>query len=93
MSWCCPIFEGLAAFAGQRGLSVIVAKFVEDRFVLQSRAVDAGVILEFTDVPVTVAEEQVIFHCPGCGVSLADFYAGELEHLRREDLRLGASSS
>ena len=87
MKWCCPIFEGLASFAGERGLSLIVARIITDRFLLQSRAVDAGVDLGVsTPVPVTIAQQQAIFYCPGCGVPLAEFYQSDIETLRREDL-------
>jgi hypothetical protein len=88
MRWCCAIFEGLVEFQGQRGLSAIVANIEGDRFVLQGRAVDAGVQHGHTDVLVSVVEQQVIFHCPGCGVDLLKFYAKVLGTLRREDLVL-----
>lgn len=88
MKWCCPIFEFLADGAGQRGLSVIVATIGSDSFLLQGRAVDAGREVGHTDEIVTVAEQQAIFYCPGCGTPLSQFYADSLDALRREDLCL-----
>lgn len=88
MKWCCAAFEGLSDSAGHRGLSVIVGTLVGDRFILQARAVDAGSELGSVGVPVTVAEQQVIFFCPGCGVDLAQFYAHSRDAMRREELVL-----
>lgn len=93
MKWCCEIFEGLAASQGQRGLSVVVVSSDSgSAFMLQSRAIDSEATLtDVISVPITVAEEQAIFFCPGCGVELARHYADEIPSLTRNDLRLNPS--
>ena len=88
MKWCCAIFEGFMSSQGERGLSVIVANIGVDRFMLQGRAVDAGVQPGNAGVMMTIEEQQVIFHCPGCGVNLLKYYAKDIEALRRDDLAL-----
>lgn len=87
MNWCCSIFEALVGNRGLRGLSVVVCTIVHDRFVLQARGVDDGAQLPADlQVAVTVAEQQVIFFCPGCGVELESHYRGRTEELRDEPL-------
>lgn len=87
MKWCCPIFEGFVAFAGQGGLSVVVVKMEgTDCFMLQARGVDADVEPGNTAFKLYIVEQQAIFHCPGCGVRLDRYYKKSLDSLRRDDL-------
>lgn len=86
--WCCYIFQDLTETAGERGLSVIVANIGDGpSFLLQSRAVDHDQHLGNTDgLVVTVAAQQAIFCCPGCGVQLHRFYSASIEKLRKQHL-------
>ncbi len=89
MKWCCYIFEDLAACAGEADLSVVVVTIGgQDSFVLQGRAVDANTDVRNWNVPfkVTTLTQQAIFHCPGCGVRLHQYYKNSIEPLSREDL-------
>jgi len=89
MKWCCYILEDLATCAGEAGVSVVVVTIGgQDSFVLQSRAVDADTGGGSWNLPfkVTRFTQQAIFHCPGCGVRLHDYYKKSIEQLRREDL-------
>lgn len=90
MKWCCSIFQDFAGNAGKSGMSIFLGRVVNDRFILETRAVDFGTApaeyLSGSPVPVAVREHRVIFHCPGCGVRLEKFYSRNLEALRRDDL-------
>jgi len=89
MKWCCYIFEGFATCAGEADLSVVVVTIGgQDSFMLQGRAVDADTDVGSLNTPfkVTLFTEQAIFHCPGCGVRLHEYYKKSIERLRREDL-------
>lgn len=95
MNWCCAIFEDLTTSAGKRGLSVVVARRNEaPLFFLQGRAIDAGAELSVrSPAPlVTLATQQGIAFCPGCGVRLAEHYSGDVKELMRNDLRLGVDN-
>ena len=87
MEWCCFLVEDLAQMAGRRGLSIITAaQSGRDVFFLQGRAIDVGARMPSSEVPLTLATQQAIAFCPGCGVELADYYAATLGALRRQDL-------
>lgn len=89
MKWCCPIFEGLASFAGEGGISIVVITIDgQDSFMLQARAVDAGVDVGYTKFKLYTGVQQAIFHCPGCGSKLREYYKDSLDLLRRDDLDL-----
>ena len=94
-AWCCSWFEEAVANVGRRYIQVFTAEVVAfgpPRFILQARAVDAAVapsdVQAPMDVAVTIVDESVIVYCPGCGAKLDDFYVGQIEALRRDELKL-----
>jgi len=75
--------------AGQRGLSVFAGRSPvgQSEFVLQSRAVDAGVrVRTEPEAPVSIVTEARIQFCPWCGARLLDWYKKDLTDLERLDL-------
>ncbi len=89
MGWCCLIFQDLVGRAGERGLSVApTVRNGSAVFFLQARAVAPDVTGIDVDFPVTLATQQAIGYCPGCGESLANWYQSCIDEIRMDDLVL-----
>lgn len=77
VQWCCPVFEGWFAEAGERGIAVLVSRGEGGRpvFLLQHRAVAAGLEQGVSaDSPMDLVSKIEIQFCPWCGVRLRDWY-------------------
>ncbi len=71
---------------------VVTSRAAVPLFFLQARAVSAEVEDPRVDTPypLTLATQQSIGYCPGCGTCLRERYDQQLDALRRDDLVLGS---
>jgi len=92
--WCCLGLEGQWSNAGLRGIAVVVhSAGGASAFVLQHRAVDAGLenaVAGDPDVPISLVTDVLIRFCPWCGCELLRWYADVLENLATPGLAIGS---
>jgi hypothetical protein len=90
MKWCCLGFEAHYHVAGQRGSAILVDRVGDGRvvFTLQFRSVDNGLQLPYTEIPVTLCEDNQIQYCPWCGKQLASWYERDIDLLIRPGFRI-----
>ena len=96
MNWCCPAFEGWHQESGKRGLGVFVDDSgygdVKPIFVLQFRAVDAGINLPAIGISdsqtlVSTVVDVAIQYCPWCGRRLSKWYKKDWPRMAKPELR------
>ena len=88
--WCCPAFKFRFDEASKRGLAIVVASRAgQPRFVLQSRAIDAGgESLVRAELPIMVVSENEFHYCPWCGRNLNKWYKKGWRALIRPEIPL-----
>lgn len=90
MRWCCKAFQGWFEESGKRGLGVFVStqNDSEPAFILQHRALDAGIPPPRTDFALSLVSDVHIHFCPWCGANLRKCYRNNLRDLDHSDLRV-----
>jgi len=93
MKWCCVGFKSAYDAAGQRGSAILIGRdsLNAPEFTLQYRAIDAGKENYIqSDIPTSIIIDVRILFCLWCGANLEKFYAGQIDALFRNGLRIDA---
>lgn len=91
MKWCCAVFQGWYATAGERGLAVLVERRAGGNasFVLQFRAMDMTKEVELpSDMSLSLCSDVHIKYCPWCGTQLESWYSRWVDELYRPGFKV-----